>query len=59
MQRTNGRTCVTCHQGADGWLSAQHAQQRFATAAILTFDVSLIGDPKPVALVHGGDSHLQ
>jgi cytochrome c peroxidase len=27
---TNGRTCFTCHQPADGWaLSAQHAQARF------------------------------
>jgi cytochrome c peroxidase len=27
---TNGRTCFTCHQPADGWsLSAQHAQDRF------------------------------
>jgi hypothetical protein len=27
---TNGRTCFTCHQPADGWsLSAQHARDRF------------------------------
>lgn len=28
---TNGRTCFTCHQPADGWtVSAQHVQNRFA-----------------------------
>ena len=31
---TNGRTCFTCHQPADGWtVSAQHVQERFAVDA--------------------------
>ncbi|HJU17958.1 MAG TPA: hypothetical protein VJ770_15995 [Stellaceae bacterium] len=31
---TNGRTCFTCHQPADGWaVSAQHMKARFAASA--------------------------
>ncbi|HJU16685.1 MAG TPA: hypothetical protein VJ770_09450 [Stellaceae bacterium] len=31
---TNGRTCLTCHQPADGWgISAQDVQARFAASA--------------------------